>query len=483
MNKINKISCSYRKRLSLSCLALWLSCVAGYALGNPYSLTYSGRLTASNGSPIEGPINLQVQFYSESTGGEGLLVEPISFTNISLDQGVFQIILDLQKISQNDFHKVFASNAAAWIEVSNVTEAAPIIYPRQKFSVVPYALKIPVDEKTLVYSSDGKLKVGNLPILTLESAGSTNFTKIKSANEMTQDVVYTFPAAPSAGAYLKTDSAGNFSWGTPSGAGDMSQEMYDVNQNSIVDNAEKLGGELPSFYRDASNINSGTLADARLSSSVMSGVNAANNAASANTPSRIVIRDGSGNFSAGSITGNLVGNVTGNVSGSSSAFTGSLSGDVTGTQGATAIATGAVTLSKIAACANGEILKMSGVNWTCSVDSNAGGTVTSVATGTGLTGGPITGSGTISVAAGGIGSTQLADSSVTSSKINNGAVTTEKLADGGVSLAKIATCSNGKELKMVGGVWTCVYEVITKSITLKKCNANVCLNAAPALSH
>ncbi len=72
---------------------------------------------------------------------------------------------------------------------------------------------------------------------------------------------------------------------------------------------------------------------------------------------------------------------------------------------------------------------------------------------------------------------------LTASKINDGAVTTEKLADGGVALAKIATCSNGKELKMVGGVWTCVYEVITKSITMKKCNANVCLNAAPALSH
>lgn len=43
----------------------------------------------------------------------------------------------------------------------------------------------------------------------------------------------------------------------------------------------------------------------------------------------------------------------------------------------------------------------------CAVDADAGGTVTSIATGAGLSGGPITGSGTISVAAGGIGATQI----------------------------------------------------------------------------
>ena len=400
MAKINKISSGYRNRANLLFSVLWvflLLGVAGSALGNPYSMTYGGRLTTSNGSPVEGPVNIQVQFYSESSGGEGLLIEPISFTSVPLDQGVFQIVIDLQKLSKNDFHRVFSSDAPAWIEVSNMSENTPTIYPRQQFSIVPYALKIPVDEKSLIYTSEGKLKVGQLPILTLESGGSSNTTKIKSASYMDQNVVYTFPPTPSAGAYLRTDSAGNLSWGTPSGGGDMSRSAYDIDESGIVDNAEKFGGELPSFYRDASNINSGSLADARLSSNVMSGVNAANSASSANTPSSIVTRDGSGNFSAGSITGSLVGNVTGNVSGSSSSFTGSLSGDVTGTQGATAIATGAVTLAKIAACADGKILKMSGVNWTCADDSNAGGTVTSIATGTGLIGGPITASGTISL--------------------------------------------------------------------------------------
>ena len=60
------------------------------------------------------------------------------------------------------------------------------------------------------------------------------------------------------------------------------------------------------------------------------------------------------------------------------------------------------------------------------------GTVTSVATGTGLTGGPITTTGTISVANGGIGSAQLADGAVTFAKIADGSVGPSKLSSGGV---------------------------------------------------
>ena len=83
----------------------------------------------------------------------------------------------------------------------------------------------------------------------------------------------------------------------------------------------------------------------------------ANNATNNNTASTIVRRDGSGNFSAatvtanltGNVTGNVVGNVTGNLSGnattatsattagSATNFTGPLAGDVTGTQPATVV--------------------------------------------------------------------------------------------------------------------------------------------------
>lgn len=70
---------------------------------------------------------------------------------------------------------------------------------------------------------------------------------------------------------------------------------------------------------------------------VASGANSANAATETNTANKLVKRDASGNFSAGTITATLTGNVTGNVSGSAASFTGSLSGDVSGTQAATSV--------------------------------------------------------------------------------------------------------------------------------------------------
>jgi hypothetical protein len=61
-------------------------------------------------------------------------------------------------------------------------------------------------------------------------------------------------------------------------------------------------------------------------------------ATSANTPSAIVRRDASGNFSAGTITANLNGNAT-----SATAFSGSLAGEVTGTQAATVVSNAVAT--------------------------------------------------------------------------------------------------------------------------------------------
>jgi hypothetical protein len=68
--------------------------------------------------------------------------------------------------------------------------------------------------------------------------------------------------------------------------------------------------------------------------------NSATTATSSNTVNSIVTRDGSGNFSAGTITAT--------VSGSSTSFSGSLSGVVSGTQSATTIASGNITNAMLA---------------------------------------------------------------------------------------------------------------------------------------
>ncbi len=50
------------------------------------------------------------------------------------------------------------------------------------------------------------------------------------------------------------------------------------------------------------------------------------------------------------------------------------------------------------ACASNQVPKWSGSAWACGADTNSGGTVTSVGSGTGLAGGPITACGTLSIA-------------------------------------------------------------------------------------
>src|SRR2546430_2162294 len=58
----------------------------------------------------------------------------------------------------------------------------------------------------------------------------------------------------------------------------------------------------------------------------------------------------------------------------------------------------------------------------CEVDDNSGGTVTSVGTGSGLTGGPITTTGTISIAPGGVTSAHITDGTVGAVDVNSGQV-------------------------------------------------------------
>ena len=75
--------------------------------------------------------------------------------------------------------------------------------------------------------------------------------------------------------------------------------------------------------------------------------------------------------------------------------------------------------------------------------SGGGGTVTSVGTGSGLTGGPITTSGTISVSSGGITSSHLATNSVYAAEIAANAVGASEIASNAVGAAEIAANAVG----------------------------------------
>jgi hypothetical protein len=83
------------------------------------------------------------------------------------------------------------------------------------------------------------------------------------------------------------------------------------------------------------------------------------------------------------------------------------------------------------------------------------GTVTSVGSGAGLTGGPITTTGTLSVATGGVTNAMLANSSLTvtaNSPLNGGGA----VSLGGSTSLGLKNCAANQILEFTGGAWTCV---------------------------
>lgn len=114
------------------------------------------------------------------------------------------------------------------------------------------------------------------------------------------------------------------------------------------------------------------------------------------------------------------------------------------------------------ACSGGQVAKWNGSAWACAndIDTNSGGTVTSVATGGGLTGGPISTTGTISVATGGIATAMLADGAVTSPKIANGAVGLAQINTAEVQARVAATCPPNNYLRGINANGTVICEPI-----------------------
>jgi hypothetical protein len=87
------------------------------------------------------------------------------------------------------------------------------------------------------------------------------------------------------------------------------------------------------------------------------------------------------------------------------------------------------------------------------------GTVTSVGSGAGLTGGPITHSGTLSIKTGGVTNAMLANSSLTvtaNSPLNGGGA----VSLGGSTSLGLANCAANQILQFIGGVWKCANPAI-----------------------
>ena len=119
-------------------------------------------------------------------------------------------------------------------------------------------------------------------------------------------------------------------------------------------------------------------------------------------------------------------------------------------------------------CAAGSSIRDISATGTVTCESDDGtGTVTSVASGAGLTGGPITTTGTLSIATGGVTSTMIADGTVANADLAANAVNAGNIVDGSVGGADVntaqvqarvtGTCAAGSSISTIAanGTVTC----------------------------
>jgi len=168
-----------KQKLSLRIAAGFLCCAlfSETSLAASFAVNYSGRLARSDGSPVEGPVSIQVKFWNSSTDG-AQIGQTLDYSGINLSSGVFA--LDLV-FTADQVTAVFGDGSSpVYLELTSQN----ITYPRQQFSYVPFALRVPVDSKIFTFDEDGKL-------------------------------TFTAGAKPGANQFLTTGTDGKLTWAAP----------------------------------------------------------------------------------------------------------------------------------------------------------------------------------------------------------------------------------------------------------------------------
>jgi len=183
---------------------LLLTSTAGRA--GPFVFSYGGRLANSSDVAVVGPVNLEVKFFRTASGGNPVGVSNLSFNAVPLEDGVFQI--DMNQLSAAELALVFDSSQDTYVEISDRTNN--VVYPRQHLRAMPYAMKIPVDGKTLAFDSNGYLGIAATgtpsanQFLTKDANGALIWsTPATSAAALQGQSIST--AAPTAGQVLQFD--------------------------------------------------------------------------------------------------------------------------------------------------------------------------------------------------------------------------------------------------------------------------------------
>jgi hypothetical protein len=180
-------------------------------------LAYAGRLVDAEGAPLAGPLDITLRFYGSAAGGDQLGPTKI-FDGVALEGGVFQLTVPLETTDQA---AIFGDGTAqVFVEI----EAAGKLYPRQRFTPVPLALRIPVDNDALVYGPDAKLTVGEIAMGQVQGLQAALAQKLDST-----------PASASASGFLSSSD-----WTT-----------FNAKQAAITASSSLTAGSIATASQDA----------------------------------------------------------------------------------------------------------------------------------------------------------------------------------------------------------------------------------------
>ncbi len=394
----------------------------------PHLVRFGGAVKDLNGNALTGVVGITFALYSEQTGGPALWLET---QNVTADNNGHYVALLGSTTPDGLPAEIFTSEQARWVGVQVSGQAEQ---PRVLLVSAPYALK----------AGDAET-IGGLPpsAFVLANQGTASGAKIASA-----------PASASA---QKNSAPPANPDVTGKGVVDyipMWDTTSDIIDSIIFQKSSEIGinTTTPAALLDVNG-----KADVRDTLTLYP--KSTDNTLAVNGTSFKVSSTGEVTFISGQTfpgTGTITGITTASGSGLSGGGTkGTLSLKVPSAGITNAmLANPKITLNASAAggltvpgamtlgdtytiglktCSANQVLQYVGTAWAC---SNAGtGTVTSVASGSGLTGGPITTSGTLSIASGGVTNAMLANSKIT---LNSGTGIT---APGAMTLGDTYTVS------------------------------------------